>query len=286
MNSENKRPIQIEDLLRLKRAERPPAEFWTEFDRQLRAKQLAALVAKRPWWQRVPRLFTGFSRYHLPLGAAAVLAVTLITLQGRKSEPSAQPSVAAPPSQIGTSVTAASASAMGKTANGGSEPISPVLSEAGANHDSSHVAATAVAAPAPQTLASDATTPGQLSGIIPLLGASRVDSTSDSIALASHSLTASLAASAPAEPVLSRGLLAVNGFEARLTTRPAVEPLLQMTPPGERGRAKLLNAMVAMVSNEIPARTGERVASRLDEDHLSDQVRRLGARGDRVMWKF
>jgi hypothetical protein len=45
-HSESKRPIQIEDILRLKRAERPPAEFWGEFDRQLRAKQLAALVSK------------------------------------------------------------------------------------------------------------------------------------------------------------------------------------------------------------------------------------------------
>ena len=40
MNPESTRPIVIEDLLRLKRAERPPAEFWSTFDRELRAKQL------------------------------------------------------------------------------------------------------------------------------------------------------------------------------------------------------------------------------------------------------
>ena len=33
MNQE-KRPITIEDLLRLKRAERPAPEFWAEFDRE------------------------------------------------------------------------------------------------------------------------------------------------------------------------------------------------------------------------------------------------------------
>src|SRR5688500_9903152 len=121
MNPE-KRPIQIEDLLRLKRAERPPAEFWTEFDRQLRAKQLSALVAKRPWWQRVPRLFTGFSRYHLPLGAAAILAVTLITLQGRKSESAPQAGVATPQSQPMASATPAAANAMGNNASGRNEP--------------------------------------------------------------------------------------------------------------------------------------------------------------------
>ena len=53
MNQE-KRPITLEDILRLKRAERPPAEFWDSFDRQLRAKQLAALVEKRPWWRSLP----------------------------------------------------------------------------------------------------------------------------------------------------------------------------------------------------------------------------------------
>ena len=51
MNRDGKRPVSVEDLLRLKRAERPPDSFWADFDRQLRAKQLAALVEKRPWWQ-------------------------------------------------------------------------------------------------------------------------------------------------------------------------------------------------------------------------------------------
>jgi hypothetical protein len=89
-----------------------------------------------------------------------------------------------------------------------------------------------------------------------------------------------------AEPALATNLLATNVFEAPVVTRAAVEPLQQMTPPGERGRGRMMNAMVAMASQETPSRTGERTASRLDEERLSDQVRRLGARGDRVMWKF
>ena len=54
MNHEKKRAVTIEDLLHLKRTERPPAEFWTHFERDLRAKQLAALVEKRPWWRTLP----------------------------------------------------------------------------------------------------------------------------------------------------------------------------------------------------------------------------------------
>ena len=79
MNQE-KRPITLEDILRLKRAERPPAEFWESFDRELRAKQLAALVEKRPWWRSLPRAFSlsGFTRFHLPVGATAVLAITFL----------------------------------------------------------------------------------------------------------------------------------------------------------------------------------------------------------------
>ena len=39
MSHLEKRPVTIEDLLRLKSTERPPAEFWDKFDRELRAKQ-------------------------------------------------------------------------------------------------------------------------------------------------------------------------------------------------------------------------------------------------------
>ena len=66
----------LEDILRLKRAERPSAEFWSQFDRELRVKQLAALVEKRPWWRTISlgRILGGVRRFHLPLGATAVLA--------------------------------------------------------------------------------------------------------------------------------------------------------------------------------------------------------------------
>src|SRR5262245_24256276 len=86
MKPENSRPVAIEDLLRLKRAERPPPEFWTTFDRSLRAKQLAALVEKRPWWRSRPQIFAGvFSRYRLPLGAGAVVALAFVALRNAET---------------------------------------------------------------------------------------------------------------------------------------------------------------------------------------------------------
>ncbi|MEO7600304.1 MAG: hypothetical protein ABIV50_15325, partial [Opitutus sp.] len=49
MNS-RKTKVSVEDLLRVKRAEQPPVEFWADFERDLRAKQLAAIVEPRRWW--------------------------------------------------------------------------------------------------------------------------------------------------------------------------------------------------------------------------------------------
>ncbi|HEX7631152.1 MAG TPA: hypothetical protein VF388_03390 [Lacunisphaera sp.] len=76
----NQRPkVTVEDLLRLKRAERPEAEFWTKFERELRQKQLTALMEKRPWWQELPQFLA--RRAYLPVGATAILAFTLVSVK-------------------------------------------------------------------------------------------------------------------------------------------------------------------------------------------------------------
>jgi len=76
----NQRPkVTVEDLLRLKRAERPDAEFWTKFERELRQKQLTALMEKRPWWQELPQFLA--RRAYLPVGATAILAFTLVSVK-------------------------------------------------------------------------------------------------------------------------------------------------------------------------------------------------------------
>lgn len=73
-NSNPRTPLTLEDLLRLKKAERPSSEFWTRFERDLRQKQLAALLERRPWWQTLPLRFSR-SRVLLPLGATAIIAL-------------------------------------------------------------------------------------------------------------------------------------------------------------------------------------------------------------------
>lgn len=77
---EHRAPLTLEDILHLKRAERPSPEFWTRFETELRQKQLAALIDRRPWWQTLPQLLVR-RRAIIPLGAAAILAFTLVSIK-------------------------------------------------------------------------------------------------------------------------------------------------------------------------------------------------------------
>jgi hypothetical protein len=73
--------VSVEDLLRVKRAERPPPEFWAKFERELRQKQLAALVERRSWWHGPVAAFNRFGWLRLPVGAMTVLAVTVVSIR-------------------------------------------------------------------------------------------------------------------------------------------------------------------------------------------------------------
>ena len=76
------RKVSLEEVLRLKRLERPELAFWDQFEKQLREKQLAAIVAKRPWWQLdFGRVMAGVARARVPVGAAAVLTLTFLVVR-------------------------------------------------------------------------------------------------------------------------------------------------------------------------------------------------------------
>jgi hypothetical protein len=72
--------LTLENLLELKRRERPPEAFWNEFDARLREKQLAALIPVESGWSR---WFGGFGRvakFGFPLAAAAAVAVAFVSV--------------------------------------------------------------------------------------------------------------------------------------------------------------------------------------------------------------
>lgn len=86
----------LEEVIRIKRAERPPAEFWKRFEEELRAKQLAAIVAPRPWWQSLTGLVPGRRAALAGFGAAAaVAAVAYLRIPSNQASAVAQASTRA-----------------------------------------------------------------------------------------------------------------------------------------------------------------------------------------------
>ncbi len=283
MNQEHKRPVTLEDLLRLKRAERPPAEFWNQFDRELRAKQLAALVEKRPWWRTLPNAFGGLSRYHLPLGATAILALTVLTVREYRS--TAPEVISETTNPVAATVTpevpAAAEAVIASSAATTNDRIAGAATENGSAPESANF-----------VLASEATVPGQLSQMIPVLGSgSRSASLGQDATPAARFIAANLALAKAAEPAIAQNLLgAARGFEARAMPArpPVIEPLSHMASPSDVRRSRLLNGAVMSVSmNSIaPARSTEFRSRRISDEQLYDTISRFGARGNSVLVKF
>lgn len=301
MKSEHNRPVALEDLLRLKRAERPPAEFWSEFDRKLRAKQLAALVEKRPWWQTWPQVFSfsGLNRHRVPLGAAAVVALTFLTVREYRAPAGASSNESVPPTEA-----SASARVPGARMADASAEISTASTAAGALPESQFARAEnattgispAIFAGAAQTSVDPAAEGGLAAdSLAPDAGKfAALDSNIETSSPPARTIAATVVVASTADrgvAAASALLAAKTGFETRAMPEPtparlAVDPLQQMTPPGDSRRSRLLTAMVSMASLEGSYRTTERAASRIAEEQLYDQIHRFGARGDRLQVKF
>ncbi len=279
----SKRPVSLEDLLRLKRAERPAPEYWADYDRQLRAKQLAALVAKRPWWHGLRNGLVGLTRFHVAAGAAAVLAISFISL--RETPRAAAVAVAgdAPRTEEFAPVTAARSTAVDVLADVSVAPeVSAVPQTAPVSFVAMSEPALAPDGPAGSPVPAGPVAPAAAFSVV---GTDTAESTLNTPS--ARYIAANLAA---AQETIGTALLSdMQGFEVRgITTRVArVDPLQQMTPPGESRRAnRLLTAMVSSPVADASIRTTERVASRISPDELYDQVRRFGTRQGGLNVKF
>lgn len=74
-----KKDLQLEELLRFKRAERPDEAYWNRFDRELHQRMLQTLVKKDPFHRQVLRAFAG-KRFPVGLLTAATAAVALVAI--------------------------------------------------------------------------------------------------------------------------------------------------------------------------------------------------------------
>lgn len=281
MNHDQSRPkITVEDLLRVKRAERPPAEFWVRFEQELRAKQLAAIVEKRSWWHAPSRAFAGMARWSFPLGVTAALAVVVFTAREYRrplspagqetSAPAVRPVVAAAaPAQTGSVL---SAPAMTPPVITGSASASPAANE--------------------PVVASDVR-PGEISQVISMLGVdSRMDEVQRDPASSTRLIAANLALSQMIEPDPVTSLGNVHGFETRglPAARPnETEPLAQMPTPKYRTSARYLTTALpaGYVFETAASHPSEPVRSRVNDRLLrDDSVSRVGVDNGGVFWKL
>lgn len=83
MNDINKNPqkkILLEDLLKLKRQEKPDQAFWDKFNKELHKKTLQELVYKPSLVSRILNIFDGYVvKPLLSAGALAILTIALFT---------------------------------------------------------------------------------------------------------------------------------------------------------------------------------------------------------------
>ncbi len=77
-NNSHTKEVKVEDLLRLKRSERPDEVFWNTFDRELHQRMLQTLVKKDPWYIQLLRGLSGRIAQTAAVGAAAAFLAMMV----------------------------------------------------------------------------------------------------------------------------------------------------------------------------------------------------------------
>jgi hypothetical protein len=281
MNSPTKqstKAVTVEDLLRLKRAERPAAEFWSQFDDALRAKQLAAIVERRPWWRIEFRgVAAGLARLRVPVGLAAVAVLSFVTVQQFRA-----------PTNLASEAPVNDADVAGGTVvsvNGGAlvavTTTDPNLVNAAleAVVDADNAVAPALASAEVRSSAGAAVTS------LSLAAAAASPVSEESGALATVGLASNLRSlrASGFTGLDSTGVAMLELGTLRSSARAASveEPLARVTSPTESRRERLAAlvapaSMKSLSSAGSPDRVRERMISRLSEDELYSSVSRLG----------
>ena len=271
------KPVTIEDLLRLKRAERPGAEFWSQFDDALRAKQLAAIVERRPWWRiDFGVLAGGLSRLRVPAGLAAVGVLSFVTVQQFRAPTVVAPEAAVNEADVAgvSDVTFSSGTAVAATT---AETNAVAFTPGSAIADP--VAGTALASAGESTSTEASRFGGSLESSAGVAVANETGSLGAS-GLASNlrSLRASGLTALDSTGVATLDLGTLRAANRGL---PMDEPLARVTSPTESRRERLaaLVAPASMSSSSrslSPDRVRDRMISRLSEEELYNSVSRLG----------
>lgn len=293
--------VTLEDLLRVKRSERPPAEFWLDFERRLRAKQLAAIVEKRPWWTS----FNRFSRWSVPVGAAAALLLALGTLAPRYASPESSKEIAQVQPSAPVANTSISDHSPANVTVAVSETVASSVPPATAPSLSRIEAAPVVSQPAER---SEVTQPvavavvesparNQLASVTEQIAGIGLDANADgeAKALPRFASVSQKNSGVGAEDLNAFFEHAVANLDGGMHAEKvaAVEPLSQVPTPRDARRARLL-AFTSSLDTHSPQysnnsnviRSRERITSHLSEEALYDSIRRLGIKNGGVSIQF
>ena len=77
--------VTLEDLLKLKRHEKPTPEFWQQFDRDLHKKTLQTFVQQGPSWRSAWQAYFKSGIKWVPAPIAALLVLTMISFGAHTS---------------------------------------------------------------------------------------------------------------------------------------------------------------------------------------------------------
>lgn len=267
MNEGSRPPVTVEDLLKLKRLERPGPEFWTRFERELRDRQLAAIVTPRPWWSPIAPAYCAFVRHRMAF-ASASLAILAVGVGYRTWSLANARSIVAP-------------APMSEVASAAPAPSGPVaVAVAEAEPTRSSPVAQADEAPAPvRVVRLPARSPNMLlAQSYPLVtnpdDVPSAPVAADRFGVITRSLALGLGAAQLAAIPATRGFASEGPSVAEAA--PVTDPLTQMASPAEERRSRLrdaeaFSAMAGSSSMVMPA--SERLISRLD-DRASSSVGR------------
>ncbi|MFA6961308.1 MAG: hypothetical protein WC205_11200 [Opitutaceae bacterium] len=300
--------VTIEDLLRLKRAERPAPEFWTTFEQELRVKQLAAIVEKRQWWValRLPQAGRTLARFQVPMGAAAVLALSFVVVNEYRS---LSPAASVLAETYSTQSSGESASAPVVIASSES-----TLTVDAANHFAKAAPTVIASIPSLQTVVEPSVSadvvsfgPGDLTAMIPWAATSQAavveKQSAPSVTLGELSQVHFASVVNPGRDHDFDGQVELDHAVASISqgapelpvdVAEAVEPVVARALPTstrEMRRNRILASLV--VADSTPDSDHSRItqvrevlASTLDDGRLYDTVSRIGMGGDRLTLKF
>ncbi|MCF3649988.1 hypothetical protein [Synoicihabitans lomoniglobus] len=284
MMPEKKAPqkVTLDDLFAIKRAERPSQDYWNEFQQEFHIRQRAAAVEPKRWWFVLPRVFAGFSRYQMPMGAAAVLAVTFLSFSEYR-EP-------------GFEVAYTTTSSVAKSLSPVEEPADVVAAAVTVEETAENAVSTAdVPAVVKPSLAAAQTParsdPVTISPMVVWAGVAAGESAKNAAvpSPSQRSIAANLAAIEAEQPQMINLL---NQPRLGLTaSAPRTDPLSEVSGPNaSRDRLFAYQANASEFASNDEDASGRDVetliARRLSDDLLYDSIRRVTAGGDRLTLKF